>query len=375
MKRLLEWWQATRLGRTLQRYGERGGAVLAGGVAYAALFSVFGALVAGFSVFGLVLGNNRDLFDQVVASVSEMLPGLLDTGDGGAIDPQTLIDSNLFSWAGIIAFLAALFAGIGWVGSLRIALRQMFDIPPDKRNVVVQKLFDVLWLATLGLVLLVSALLSMGVGSLARPVLEALQLNGPVLGWVLRLLAFALVVAVNFVALLIIYRWMTGLKLPMVRLWSGLLVGAVGMALLTNFSGQIVGSAGDANPVLATGALLVTLLVLFNFISRLMMYVACWIATFDPVPEPVPEREIDLEKEYVDEKAARGWKLEPTYSTRSADTTTAAAGFVLGAGAVVATRVVGGGLKSIAQLVRGRWRHTAPGPTRRLISSRMCAPF
>ena len=254
MKRLLEWWKASRLGRTLQRYGERGGAVLAGGVAYAALFSVFGALVAGFSVFGLILGNNEELFDQVVDSAAEILPGLLDTGDGGAIRPESLINSNLFSWTGIIAFLAALFAGIGWVGSLRIALRQMFDIPPDHRNAVVQKLFDVLWLASLGGVLLVSAVLSMGVGSLARPVLQALQLDGPVLGWTLRLLAFALVVAVNLVAMLIIYRWLAGLKLPMVRLRSGLLIGALGMTLLTNFSGQLVGSAGSANPVLATGA-------------------------------------------------------------------------------------------------------------------------
>ena len=353
MKRLLEWWQATRLGRTMERYGQRGGAVLAGGVAYAALFSVFGALVAGFSVFGLVLGSNRELFDQVVASVAELLPGLLDTGNGGAIEPESLIDSNLFSWAGSVAFLAALFAGIGWVGSVRIAVRQMFDIPPDARNVAVQKLFDVVWLATLGGVLLMSAILSMGVGSLARPVLEAMQLNGPVLGWVLRLLAFALVVAVNFVALLIIYRWLAGLKLPLVRLRSGLLIGAVGMALLTNFSGQIVGSAGDANPVLATGALLVTLLVLFNFISRLMMYVACWIASFDPLPDKDEPEPADLVKDYVPDEP-QGGELVPNYSVRAGDTTTAAAGFVLGAGAVVAARVVGGGLRSLVHLVRGR---------------------
>lgn len=352
MKRLLEWWKASRLGRTLQRYGERAGAVLAGGVAYAALFSVFGALVAGFSVFGLILGNDRELFDRVVASASEMLPGLLDTGDGGAIQPDALINSNLFSWAGIIAFLTALFAGIGWVGSLRIALRQMFDIPPDGRNAVVQKLFDVLWLASLGGVLLVSAVLSMGVGSLARPVLQALQLDGPVLGWALRLLAFAVVVAVNLVAMLIIYRWVAGLKLPLVRLRSGLLIGAIGMTLLTTFSGQLVGSAGSANPVLATGALLVALLVLFNFVSRLMMYVACWIATFDPLPEPDDPHPLDLHKDYAEDTAPRD--MVPTYSGRAGDTTTAAAGFVLGAGAVMATRVVGGGLRQLARLARGR---------------------
>ena len=58
MKALLARFKSSRLGRTLDRYNTRSGAVLAGGVAYAAVFSVFGALGAGFSIFGLLLGNN-----------------------------------------------------------------------------------------------------------------------------------------------------------------------------------------------------------------------------------------------------------------------------------------------------------------------------
>lgn len=381
MKKLMQRWQASRLGRTVTMYGQRGGAVLAGGVAYAALFSVFGALVAGFSVLGLFLSNNADLFDQVVKAVSEAMPGLLDTGNGGAVKPQSLVNSNLVSWTGIVAFAAALFAGLGWVDSLRTAVRQMFDIPPYGRNFVMTKLLDVVWLACLGGVLLVSAVLSMAVGSIARPVLDAIGLQGPVVSFLLQALALAIVVLVDALALTIIYRWLSGLRLPFLRLRSGVLIGAVAMALLTNFSGQLVGSAGSKNPLLATGALLVTLLVLFNFISRVMLYVACWIANFDPLPEPAEATEpLDLSKgepglagpglvgqRLVAQRVAgqmvagqpAGGRAVPAYAAqlrpvpvRAGDRVSAAAGFTLGATVVLGFQTMLGGARALADLVR-----------------------
>ena len=151
MKALLARFKASRLGRTLDRYNTRSGAVLAGGVAYAALFSVFGALVAGFSIFGLLLGNNETLFNQVVKATAEALPGLLKIdGNDGAIDPQSLVNPNLFSVGGLVAFLTALFAGLGWVDALRASVRAMFDLPDDTRSVAIKKGLDVVWLAVSG---------------------------------------------------------------------------------------------------------------------------------------------------------------------------------------------------------------------------------
>ncbi len=51
MQALLAWWKTTRLARALARYGQVNGALLCGGIAYSAIFSVFAGLTIGFTVF------------------------------------------------------------------------------------------------------------------------------------------------------------------------------------------------------------------------------------------------------------------------------------------------------------------------------------
>ena len=60
-KALFAWWQHTRPARANARFGARGGGVLTGGIAYAALFSVFAALTIGYTIFMAVLGGNDEL--------------------------------------------------------------------------------------------------------------------------------------------------------------------------------------------------------------------------------------------------------------------------------------------------------------------------
>ena len=83
-KAAFAWWQRTRPARANARFGARGGGVLTGGIAYAALFSVFAALTIGYTVFMAVLGGNDELRQKVLDSVNASLPGLVDTGDGAA---------------------------------------------------------------------------------------------------------------------------------------------------------------------------------------------------------------------------------------------------------------------------------------------------
>ncbi len=183
MKGLLARLQRTHAWRAWQAYGKRRGPILAGGIAYAGLFSVFGAVVAGFSVFGLVLGSNGPLFDAVVRAVDDSLPGLLDVPAGdGVIEPSSLVDPNLVSWTGAIAFLTAVLAGLGWLDALREGVRAMAGLPPLEQNVVKAKLVDVGVLATLGLAVLASAVLSIGTGSAASWLLQQVGLEGGPVG-------------------------------------------------------------------------------------------------------------------------------------------------------------------------------------------------
>ena len=55
------WWKHTRPGRANARFRARSGGVLSGGIAYAALFSVFAALTISYTAFVAVLGDNDEL--------------------------------------------------------------------------------------------------------------------------------------------------------------------------------------------------------------------------------------------------------------------------------------------------------------------------
>src|SRR5688572_2739442 len=103
-KALVLWWKHTRPGRASARFRARSGGVLSGGIAYAALFSVFAALTISYTTFIAVLGDNDELREKVLQAVDDTYPHLLDTGDGlGAIDPSVLELSANLTVAGIVA--------------------------------------------------------------------------------------------------------------------------------------------------------------------------------------------------------------------------------------------------------------------------------
>jgi len=361
VKDLLARLQRTRGWRAWQAHGERRGPILAGGIAYAGLFSVFGAVVAGFSVFGLVLGINGPLFDAVVRAVDDTLPGLLDVPAGdGVIEPASLVDPDLVSWTGAIAFLAAVLAGLGWLDALREGVRAMAGLPPMQQSVVKAKLVDVGVLATLGLAVLASAVLSIVTGSAASWLLQQVGLDGgPVASGLLRVAALLVVAVADALILLVVYRPLAGLHLPWVRMRPAVLAGGLALAVLTHLSGLLVGAAGSRNPLLATGAVLVGLLVVLNLISRIMLLTACWMVTVDDpraVLEHGPAEAVDLTKDdpRPSQRAARLAGARPTYGQRAADRTTLAAGLALGATVVVTGRVLRRGAGSLLALARGR---------------------
>src|SRR4051794_9509180 len=78
---LIDWWKRSRPGRANTRFLVRGGGVLSGGIAYAALFSVFAALTISYTVFMAILGDNEALRQRVLDGLDAAYPNLLDTGD------------------------------------------------------------------------------------------------------------------------------------------------------------------------------------------------------------------------------------------------------------------------------------------------------
>jgi membrane protein len=357
---------ATHLWRTWDNHGQRRGAVLASGMAYAALFSVFGALATGFSVFALVLGSNTGLYNQVVAAVDAALPGLLDVGsDGGAITPRDLVQSNALSWTGAVAFAATIYAGLGWLDAAREGIRAMFDVRTLPLNIVFKKIRDLGVMLTLGLVLVLSAVLSLAVGAAADPLLRLVGLDGsPVAAAILWVLSLLVVLLVDVLVFVVLFRLLSGLDLSLRDLRTGVIIGAVGLGILQRVAGQLLGMTGNGNPLLATGAVLVGLLVWLNLVSRVTLLAASWVAT------TVHEKGVSLVK--TADAAAVGGPAHavygsagrpvtlgprelvmPTFSTRAADRTTFAAGIVLGGVLLGAARVVVTGAATAVRAVTG----------------------
>src|SRR5690625_5986363 len=120
-KKLLAWYQNSRRARTLKRYSTGDGSVLAGGIAYAALFSVFAGLTIGWTIFMAVLGDYDTLREAVLQEIDHFAPGIVDTGDGqGVIKPEQLIRTQVFSIAGLIAIVVLAFSATRFVNATRV---------------------------------------------------------------------------------------------------------------------------------------------------------------------------------------------------------------------------------------------------------------
>src|SRR6478609_6479523 len=145
---------------TLKHYRNVQGNVLAGAVTYFGFLSFFPLLALAFAVVGYISQSFPDAQDSLVTAIQQVFPGIVTTdGAGNTISMKQIEDSA--DVAGIIGFVLLLYAGLGWVSGLRVALQSAFLVPPsEKRNFVVGKGVDLVVLAILGLVLIVSVAIS-----------------------------------------------------------------------------------------------------------------------------------------------------------------------------------------------------------------------
>jgi membrane protein len=262
-----------------QTFALRRGQIMAKGIAFAALFSLFGALATGFTAFALIVGTGSELYEQLVAGVADTLPGLLqtDANPDGAIDPATLIQPDAMSLGGIVGLTVALWGGLGWVDAMREGVRSMLDVPKDTSSIVLKKGWDVLMLALLGLGLLSSAVASVGASSAAGLVLELVGFEDSGMGRLaVRALSFTAVACVDGLLMMLILRRMSRTELPWHDIWPGVVFGAVAIGLLKQFAGVLLATTGG-NPILATGAILVGLLFFLNLMSMAALFSAAMV--------------------------------------------------------------------------------------------------
>lgn len=273
--------QATRPGRMNARYGAARGAQLAGGIAYAALFSVFSALTIAFTVGLRIIGDNAELRQAVLDAVDDALPGIVQTGDDpdapGLLNPDSLVVDTGLTLTSVVAAVTLLLSALAVMGALSGSIRAMFGLVAPAGNLVLVKLRDLLGFVVLGVSVFVTAALGIASGAAGSWVTSLLGLESSIGAILVRALGLVGAFGVDLLVFVALIRVVGGARPPRRDLWTGAAIGALGAGVIRLLGTSLVGGA-SANPLLGAAVAVVTLLLWVNLVARLTLYVAAWTA-------------------------------------------------------------------------------------------------
>jgi len=277
VQRVIAWVMRLKPVRVFQDYAAHRGPLLAAGLSNQAIFAVFAAIWVAFSVFGLVVAAQPALQAALLGLLADAVPGLIDTGDGGAIDPDDLVDTTVLGWTGAIALGGLLFTALGWLASARDAVRLLGDLPAPPTNFLLLKLKDLGLAIGFGVLLLISAGLSVLSSQALEGLLDLVGIrDDAVAAMSTRVLSIALMFVIDAVVLGAFYRVLAGVHIPFRFLVQGALLGALALGVLKVLGTTLLGGATN-NPLLAGFAVIIGLLIWFTLVCQVILVAACWV--------------------------------------------------------------------------------------------------
>ncbi|MCU1586374.1 MAG: hypothetical protein JWM49_2930 [Microbacteriaceae bacterium] len=279
LKGFIERVTALRAVRVFNRYSERNGPILAGGLSLTALYSVFAAVYVGFTILGAYIQSDRAVKDAVVSTVSSSVPGLIKSGNGGVVDLNQLFQPTTLNWGGIIAIAALLLTTLSWFDSARSAVRAVFGEPRDSTFFLLLKLRDLGLVVAFGAVTIFSAVIAVLSTSALDLVFGAVGIDrhSVLASVVARVIGLLLVLAIDTAVLAALFRVLLAARVPLNRLFTGALLGAIALGILKVLGATIVGTV-SRNPLLASFAVILGLLVWFGLVCQVILLSATWIA-------------------------------------------------------------------------------------------------
>lgn len=274
IERATAWALSLKPVRVWLHYSERRGPILSDSVTYRALFSVFAGVLLGFSFAALWLSDNPDARASLVAAVDSAIPGLV--GDDGLITVSDIQAPPGLTVAGVIALAGLVGAAIGAIGSLRAALRTLADRVHD----------DVLWIWVIVRNLLLALAIGGGFVLSAGATFVGTAFVGAALDWLgiaqgaladaaTRAVSILVVFALDMALVALAFTALSGVRAHPRTLWSGAFVGALGLTVLQQLSGLFVSGAGS-NPLLASFAALIALLLWLNLSAQVILLASTW---------------------------------------------------------------------------------------------------
>jgi membrane protein len=230
------WWQITR--RAFKEASADNAGILAGGIAYAAFLSIFPALIAGISLYGLVADPTT--IAQQAEGVLAALPQEAQPLIRDQIISLTRTSGSALSFGLVVSILVALWSASGGTSNLMTAINIAYD-EEETRNFV--KLRGTALLLTL--LAIVFVLITLALVAVVPALLNALQL-GTFINAVVQVVRWFLLVALIIVALAVVYRLAPDRDAPQFK-WTSVgalvagalwVLGSVGFSLYVNNFGS-----------------------------------------------------------------------------------------------------------------------------------------
>lgn len=261
--------------RMQEHYGAVKSGQQAGAVTYFGFLSFFPILALSFAVIGWVSYLYPDARVSTLEAIEQVFPKMIGNKEGQI--SLTQIEDAAGTAVGF-GLLGVLYAGLGWLSSLRDALLVAFELPSfEQPSFVVGKLRDLMTLAAVGVTLFLSVGISGLVSGFSGQILEWIGLGvalEPLL-WVLGV-GFGLVAST--LLFLALFRLLADPHTPRRSLVSGAILGAVGFELLKLLSGRLL-AATQGQPAFQAFGIALILVVWINYFSRVVLYAAAWAHT------------------------------------------------------------------------------------------------
>lgn len=254
--------------QTFREWSEDQVPVLAAALAYYAVFSIAPLLLIVIGVLGLVLGENAaqsTLMDQVRNAVgpqaADAIQGILQNMDrqgGGVI-------------ATVIGVVTLIVGATGVFAQLQNALNTIWEVKPDPeksgvRHIIAVRLLSLGMILVIGLLLLVSLVLSAVLSALGEGIAGAL----PGGAWLWRGVDLLVSLAVITLLFAMIFKVLPDARIAWRDVWVGAALTALLFVIGKFALGLYLGNSGVASSYGAAGSLVVLLLWVYYSMQILL---------------------------------------------------------------------------------------------------------
>jgi membrane protein len=272
--------------RSGERFNDVLGGRLAAAISYYAFFAAFSLGVLAYSILGRLVGPTdagalSALSEYLQANLPWVAPTARDVGRGEVT---------------VLASLALLVSGIGWVEALRSSLRAVWLVDQHPGNWLLRRLVDLGMLVGLGLLLGASLATTSAIDLLVTRLAPQSRVTASVLSPFLELI-------INLALAAAMLTGVSRLRLSPRRLLPAAVLTALGIQLL-NSLGRLLIARTEDRPAYTVVAGAVGLLVYLYVLNQVVLFGAAFAATARAGTA------VDLGRG-VAGIHARGWLVEP----------------------------------------------------------------